>query len=176
LTPLWSARLDAPKRPAFLQGHLFCMGKTLRTRVLVAPSSRGEGRRRQAAARLSSPKSAPRKSLAVSRFRETHPCPISSSTLACISHKFNTPDAKTTAEMLFLQRPERTSENSQGQRPWKTPAWRSSPERARENAASGQVISHAPTDLDVRMAWCSRGVAPGYFRLPLQGKIVRNAG
>jgi len=52
-------------------------------------------------------------------------------TLARISHKFDATDARTPLEMLFLQRPERTGENSQGQRPWKTPAWRPSPERAR---------------------------------------------
>jgi len=48
--------------------------------------------------------------------------------------------------------------------------------KGRASGALRRVISHAPTELDVRMAWCSRGVAPGYFRLPLQGKIVRNAG
>ena len=42
--------------------------------------------------------------------------------LARISHKSEAIDAGMGAEMLFLQRPEGTSENSQGQRPWKTPA------------------------------------------------------
>ena len=84
--------------------------------------------------------------------------------------------AQAIAERVVLPRPEGTSENSRGQRPWKTtaPRW-SSPDGARERRV-GPVGFARSYRACPRTVLYSRGVAPGYFRLPFQGSVGRKTG
>jgi len=84
--------------------------------------------------------------------------------------------AQAIAERVVLPRPEGTSENSRGQRPWKTtaPRW-SSPDGARERRVGPAGFARSYRACP-RTVLRSRGVAPGYFRLPFQGSVGRKTG
>ena len=84
--------------------------------------------------------------------------------------------AQAIAERVVLPRPEGTSENSRGQRPWKTtaPHW-SSPDGARQRRVGPAGFARSYRACP-RTVLRSRGVAPGYFRLPFQGSVGRKTG
>ena len=96
--------------------------------------------------------------------------------LSRLARQLKAAKAQAIAERVVLPRPEGTSENSQGQRPWKTtaPRW-SSPDGARERRVklAGFARSYRACP---RTILRSRGVAPGYFRLPFQGSVARKTG
>ena len=96
--------------------------------------------------------------------------------LSRLGRQLKAAKAQAIAERVVLARPEGTSENSRGQRPWKTtaPRW-SSPDGARQRRVGPAGFARSYRACP-RTVLRSRGVAPGYFRLPFQGSVERKTG